>query len=276
INWIKNGRVLLLGNEVDKTMLQFICQTMHAKHGSDKATGTAECSVPSLNFTLSYWPISSLTSSDTDWWVKSAQLDVSTLESRYRSTFESKLNEVIGRGASPDLILIQPLFLEQTIFPARKIEKRATTLAEEGIITREATIPELAAYGRKFDQVIDFLYKVFGEGTVMMYRSAIVKQPGTAEELTFIKGLDSRGRSAALHRSIEVFEWGKFVQLFPEQDQTAMHKQKSTVSFLYADMMWHYLFRALGGVDRQGTITIWPIERAISITKQKLWAECHE
>ncbi|KAK9460492.1 uncharacterized protein V1516DRAFT_676846 [Lipomyces oligophaga] len=285
ISWLRNRRILIMADSVDRFMLKFMCESLRAQYESKVVHTTAECSIPHLNFTIFHWHVASMAHYRPQWWFQPIMEHVS-FEDRYQKIFKSTLPKVIGMdGRAPDLILFQSLlwdekmFLRSQLYAIRQQEivqgQTPSTISEEEVGIRLPYWSELRFYADRLNLFLGFVRKIFGNEVPIMYRTAIPKQADTNATL-FVHGLDRMARFIAYNHSIETFEWGRMVQGFPEMYKDHIHIGKSPLSFLYGDMLLHYLFRALGGVEYRGEVTIWPVERSLASSKSDLWNECHE
>lgn len=272
IQWMKNKRVLLLGDSVDRYMMIYLCNELGRK-GSSAPLGNhkvAYCNIGFLNFTMYHWHIASMYTTTPSWWWNENVKQV-PFEERYEEVFKQTLPDIIGmNGVSPDLVLYQSGFWDQVTFAKYFGSKGENELKSPN---RQLTWRELRFYMSRMRQFITHIRSVFGDDVPLMYRTQSLHKTVDQRDL-MVQELDRAARFTASEMSIEIFEWGKLVTGFSSRYVDEIHIQRGPLSWLWANMLLSYLFRASGGVDIRGTIEKWPSESSSS--RIDAWGECHQ
>lgn len=272
IDWMRNKRVLLMGDSVDRYLMLYICNEVGLP-GEPEPLGrhvVAVCQIEFLNFTMFHWHIASMYTTHPKWWWRSSMATV-PFEDRYEKLFKQTLPMVKGmNGVSPDLIIYQSgLWDHVTLI---KYYQHLGDRDKLGKVDRQMTWQEIRFYISRTRKFIMHIRSLFGQDVPLMYRTQALRKTVDERDL-FIEELDRAARFAAAKMSVEIFEWGKLVTGFSRFYKDDIHLSRGPMSWLWANMVFSYLFRVSGGIEFEGNITTWPSDREISI--EDAWAECH-
>ncbi|KAK9474558.1 uncharacterized protein V1510DRAFT_401222 [Dipodascopsis tothii] len=271
LHWLHNRRLLVLGDSVDRFMIQFICEEFgstsreaKSEAGTDRIGGkhtSAYCHIPTLNFTVAHWHVAGMYTLHPDWWWL-PHMDTVAFEERWPKFFEPFRDRVAGLdGRNPDLILFQSGLWDERMFRESAISKldlpRAeaveTALGREG---RPLTWDETTFFKARMAKFIDLIRDNF-PAVPVMYRSLTTRREAGKADLPTI-GMDRVSRHLAAQNGIKVFEWASLVRGHSTEYLDYLHMGRGSSSYLWGQMVLHYLFSAAGGVQVEGQVVRWP------------------
>ncbi|KAK7207730.1 hypothetical protein BZA70DRAFT_293054 [Myxozyma melibiosi] len=273
LSWIRNRRILMAADSIDRFMAQHFCTALDHKFviGPDGKHTTAWCTIPSLNFTIYHWHISSMFSNRPGWWAMDQMKRVS-FEDRIENVYSRYIKDVNGmNGKTPDLILYQSNLWDVRGY-AKSDEYKEGIETPNTYLRRQTTWSELKFFMNRQVQFIEYLRKFFSPDVPMMMRSVIPHRDQGKSDISLYE-IDRMARFVAYNLGNEVFEWSHTVPGFPEIYRDDMHVNVSAQSTVYSDMLLYYLFRAVGGAQVRGKVTRWPSESTLS--QAEAWEECH-
>ncbi|KAK9376705.1 uncharacterized protein V1513DRAFT_437877 [Lipomyces chichibuensis] len=280
VNWIHNRRLLVLGDSIDRFMVQFFCEDLNGSYHNTQSSQyggqhtTFSCSIPYLNFTIYHWHVASMYPMRPHWWWLSHIKHVA-FEDRFENLFKPVWNEVISmNGRTPDLIFFQSGLWDERAFresyrnmkepdgdkqddetrKKNEAQRKETGLGREG---RQLAWEELEFFKARMSKFIMYLREKFGENTPMMYRSLTTRRDSTNADLPTID-MDRVSRALMARHGLEIFEWARLARGFSTQYQDYLHIGHGPLSVTWANMMLYYLFRATGGVDYDGKFLRFP------------------
>ncbi|KAK9323472.1 hypothetical protein V1517DRAFT_320372 [Lipomyces orientalis] len=287
MSWTKDRRVLLMGDSVDRSLLHFLCEDMglqSVEEGGKYLTKqtTAYCHIPLINITFVQWHIAGMYTFRPEWWWM--PMKIVSFEERHREIYEPiSMPRVIGHsGSGPDLILLQSGLWDQVAFLSGAHFHKMQALPEEDrtkfVIGRPRdplTIDQLRFVSKRFIKFVEFMKDVFGDDVPMMYRSSTVRKDGKDEDAGILS-IDRMLRSLVTTKfNMEIFEWSKLAYGATSEYKDFIHLKKGRMSWLFSDMLLHYLFRASGGVEIEGNVRKWPREETMHDLKAN-WDMCHD
>ncbi|KAK9477546.1 hypothetical protein V1514DRAFT_112434 [Lipomyces japonicus] len=279
LNWIHNRRVLVLGDSVDRIMIQFFCEDYeshaHFTQGSFGGQHTTyNCHIPSVNLTISHWHVASLYPMRPSWWWLD-HIRLVAFEDRFEKLFKPVWDKVIGmNGQTPDLIIFQSGLWDERAFressrnfkypedeklskeqlEKKMSERRKSGLGKEG---RQLAWDELVFFKSRMAKFMRYLREKFGAQTPMLYRSLTTRRDSNVADLATIN-MDRISRLIAQREGVEIFEWARLTSGFSDQYMDYLHVGRGPLSATWGNMMLYYLFRASGGINFNGTIERYP------------------
>ncbi|KAJ8102329.1 hypothetical protein POJ06DRAFT_236944 [Lipomyces tetrasporus] len=280
VNWIHNRRLLVLGDSIDRFLIQFFCEDLHGKYQNtqnQKYGGqhtTFSCQIPYLNFTIYHWHVASMYPTRPQWWWL-PHVKYVAFEDRFENLFKPVWHDAVGmNGHTPDLVLFESgLWDERALRESyrnmnepdedkldpetrkkKAAERKETGLGREG---RQLVWEELEFFRARMNKFIIYLREKFGQSTPMMYRSLTTRRDSNKADLPTIN-MDRVSRALMDRHGVEVFEWARLASGFSNQYQDYLHIGHGPLSVTWANMALYYLFRAAGGVDHNGTFLRFP------------------
>lgn len=163
-SWLRNRRILVIGDSVDRFMLQFLCEeTKHELHEPARHT-TATCHIPELNFTATHWHFpGSYTTRPSWWWMP--KMEFVAFEERWEKLWRPTMPKTNGmEGGRPDLILWQAnLWDQRVLWEAGKAKEggEETGLGEH---TRQMVWDELRFVMSRMKKFVSAIDAEFGTG----------------------------------------------------------------------------------------------------------------
>ncbi|KAK9481157.1 hypothetical protein V1514DRAFT_361204 [Lipomyces japonicus] len=293
MSWVQHRRVLLIGDSIDRLMAFWFCQefglqiTEHGGSGvrqqSTRQT-TAVCHVPLVNLTIVQWHMPSLFTFRPQWWWEKAMTVV---------PFEERIQDIYGpatanmlRGmsdtAGPDLITFQSSVWDERAFREAQFDHDKTGMTLEEVEIKRKTMwstaeqlktSQLRFIAARTRMVVRTIRDMFGDRVPFMYRTPTVRRDGKSSDLGMLS-IDRLQRAVMASLDVEVFEWGRLTYGFPEEYKDTLHIARGGLSWLWADMILSYLFRASGGQFFQNQIIKWPQPDRWYHTVQN-WDVCH-
>ncbi|KAK7203429.1 hypothetical protein BZA70DRAFT_291459 [Myxozyma melibiosi] len=278
LSWLRNKRVLMLGDSVDRVMIYNFCKELkaHESNFQNSLMGkhtTAYCRIPSLNFTIIHWHFPSMLSARPDWWWIPYIRHV-PFEERVEKLFLANQTEDLGtavagmNGRAPDLIIYQSLLWDWMAFNQGDQDEPA----------RDLFWSELDFYRSRLSMFVDYFRNLFGADVPMMYR-AVIPTHEMVDSSVILRQLDTMARHVADEKGVEVFEWGHTMDGYLDEYRDKLHVRHGPHSYLYANMLLYYLFRAVGGKETRGQIIEWPANDTEKAAERwnlgKAWEECH-
>ncbi|KAK9321111.1 hypothetical protein V1517DRAFT_327248 [Lipomyces orientalis] len=270
--WVKHRRIVILSDSVERYQHAFLCGRLGQAPviGPYGAQTTTWCHVPYLNFTVLHWHLSSTSTSRPDWWWLS-EMKVVPIEERWKKYYLPTVNLTIGvNGKSPDLVIFQSSLWDHRMF----VEARRADKHEFGLdLHRPLNWRELRFYMQRIRYIVGLFRELYGDDFPLLYRATTLRR----EKFGNV-GLYDLGRAArfvAHELDIEIMEFGQMVQGYEQFYFDIVHIGKGPLSVLWANMVFWYLFRALGGVEVKGQLVRMPNESG----PYKLidnWDVCHD
>ncbi|KAK9476743.1 hypothetical protein V1514DRAFT_344378 [Lipomyces japonicus] len=135
--WLRNSRVLLLSDFIDRYQSGFICNRIGSgliigRHGYQT---TAHCTLKYWNATFMNLHVASLSTNRPEWWwIK--EMTVVPFEERWDTFYNETIKEVVGmNGIGPDLIIVHSGLWDLSYFTTshkahNKTEPRSLILAD--------------------------------------------------------------------------------------------------------------------------------------------------
>jgi hypothetical protein len=115
-SWLRNRRILAIGDSVDRFMIQFLCEEAGHKMTEPERHTTADCHIPELNFTMTHWHFPGNYPLRPDWWWMD-QMKYVAFEERMEKLWSPTIPNIVGtNGKRPDLILWQANLWDQRTF----------------------------------------------------------------------------------------------------------------------------------------------------------------
>ncbi|KAK9379100.1 uncharacterized protein V2V93DRAFT_327581 [Kockiozyma suomiensis] len=288
MNWVKNRRVLLVGDSVDRIAVLSFCQDLGLSMKSEggpvhgKRQTTVYCHVPGVNFTLVQWHVPSMFTYRPDWWWEKNMTVV---------PFEQRLTEIYSKyslpitinaaGRAPDLILVQTGFWDERAFRSGLHEEKEKNLPEllKTKMTWESDSQlawnQLRFVNARLQRVVAILREIYGPDVPMMYRSMTTRKDSKQADLGMLS-LDRMHRSMATHLGLEVFDWSRIVYGHSSEYKDQLHVHAGPLTWVFDDMLLSYLFRAAGGIEDQGKVIHWPSMNSDMMWQNGLnWQRCH-
>ncbi|KAK9383290.1 uncharacterized protein V2V93DRAFT_364750 [Kockiozyma suomiensis] len=281
LNWLHGRRVLILGDSIDRIMIQEFCKALEVTpkftegpHGGMHTT--YYCDLKLLNFTIYHWHVPSLYPMTPPWWWM-PKIKIVAFEDRFKEIYAPVNDKIIGmNGKSPDLILLQSgLWDERAIresyrnkvYPGDekltekeleevKAKRRNDELALEG---RQLAWEELMFFQSRMQTFVNYVRDHFGSdpNLPMMYRGLTTRQNSNKADLVTLD-MDRISRALATRNGIEIFEWASMTRGFSEQYTDYLHIGSGPLNALWSNMILYYLFRAAGGSEYNGTFLTMP------------------
>ncbi|KAK9476570.1 hypothetical protein V1514DRAFT_348779 [Lipomyces japonicus] len=224
--WIGNKRVLILSDSVDRYMAVYFCQAigLGGIFGSGGKHTTAWCIVSSLNLTIYHWHFASMFTVRPEWWWIREMTHV-PWEIRYEEMYKQTLPEVVGMDDY-------------------KVE--LDTEEGGGFECRQLFWSALRFFIKRSITFVHFLKNIF-PGTPLMYSTSNQHEESDETDLPLkLKGLG----------------WGRMMAGFQDIYNDNMHVGLGAHSWTYGNMLTYYLFRASGGTELKGNITLWLSQRS--------------
>ncbi|KAK9386231.1 hypothetical protein V1515DRAFT_538357 [Lipomyces mesembrius] len=287
MSWTKNRRILLMGDSIDRNQLQYMCEDMGHPFVEDGGPyvmeqTTAYCHIPLINITFVQWHIAGMYTFRPEWWWMPMKLV--SFEDRFKEIFKPvSMHRVIGpSGSGPDLILMQSGTWDQVAFLSGAHFHQMQALPEKnrtkfviGRPRQPLTMDQLRFVSKRFIKFVEFMKDVFGDNVPMMYRSSSVRKEGKDEDAGILS-IDRMLRSLVTTRfNMEIFDWSRLAYGATSEYRDFIHFNKGRMSWLFSDMLLHYLFRASGGVEIEGVVKIWPQEKTMHDLNAN-WEVCHD
>ncbi|KAI5779136.1 hypothetical protein EDC01DRAFT_320136 [Geopyxis carbonaria] len=239
--FLQNRRILVLGDSVDRFMVQFFC----AELGLDMTQSpvrqsTAACHLPLLNFTLVHWHFSGSYPARPDWWWM-PEMEQVAFEDRLPAIWAPTFNTTLGT-TRPDLILWQGGLWDQRMF-----WESGAAAADPALASRERQMAwsETRFAIARLRQFVKLLKETLGADTPMMYRTVTMHRDSSGNDALMYE-LDRIGRAVGREAGGEVFEWGRLVSGDQWLYMDKTHLSRGEASWLYMNMLLGYLKRAAG------------------------------
>ncbi|KAK7207381.1 hypothetical protein BZA70DRAFT_271141 [Myxozyma melibiosi] len=293
MGWVRDRTVLLVGDSIDRNMITYFCSELNLEfqnyggpvHGTRQTT--ASCHVPFVNFTIVQWHVAGMFTSRPEWWWED-HMNVVPFEERFAKIFEKySLASTISRysGHGPDLVLFQSGswdergFREAAHYEAQKEVPFEERVSAPSVSSGQLSMSQLRFINSRMQKLVQKLRSMFSDDTPLMYRSLSFRRDGKKSDLALLS-IDRMHRSMVQHLGIEVFDWSLMSYGFTEEFKDSLHFRKGALSWLWSDMLLHYLFRAAGGIEDRGKIIKSPplpmtTEKEKSSARTKYWDRCH-
>ncbi|KFH46314.1 hypothetical protein ACRE_029440 [Hapsidospora chrysogenum ATCC 11550] len=247
LGWLWGRRVLLLGDSVDRYMIQFFCEEFGRKMHQPAPHTTATCEIPTFNLTLVHWHFAGSMTYRPDWWWMDDMKEIS-FEERFTNLWEPTLDtKVRGPTGQPDLLMWQSGLWDQRALwecaEARLPEDHPLGERERQLAWEEVRF--VAARIRKF---VGFLDDTFGPGVPTMFRAITMHNESDARDANLYE-LDRLSRAIGERAGHEMFEWARIITAFSMLYKDQTHAAKGPASWLWANMMLEYLARGAGAGD---------------------------
>ena len=196
-------------------------------------------------------------------------------ETRFEVQHKPTFPRLIGQsGRSPDLILFETgLWDERAFRELAKSHKAADELPDTGLASprRHITWQESRFFSSRMKKFIPFMRNVFGKDVPMMYQSLTTHNISDSVDLV-VFDLDRVSRFLTKKFDLEIFEWSRIIRGHTSFYKDRTHPGKNPVSWLWANMVFNYLFRSLGGLEVDGRIERLPSKEFKGYGG---WEECH-
>lgn len=272
--WLWGRVVLLIGDSVDRTMLEHFCSEFRASvFAPGDAHTYSSCAVPAFNLTLLQWHADGLLARRFEPYWDPLSTWVA-FEDRWTHVWNGSLAQSVGgNGRGPDLLLWQSALWDQRNF-AELAKVRYGESSEGAEMSRAMSWAELRHYGARAAAVLAFLREKFGSEMPFMLRAATIHRDTPGMDM-MVYDADRLQRALAERFGMEVFEWGRIVAGHTGLYHDYHHLGKGAASWLWGTMVLEYLARVAGvGAMRRGVVGgIVPDERARYFQG---WKACHD
>ncbi|KAK9469163.1 hypothetical protein V1512DRAFT_268848 [Lipomyces arxii] len=268
LQWVHNRRILLVSDSVDRYQSEYVCNRVGEVlvNGKRGKQSTAICHIPLFNLTFINWHVASTSMTRPDWWWVE-NMDIVPIETRWEKFYLPTLNETIGtNGHSPDLIMIHSSLWDHTFFV-----NAPQTAGGKVDFSRSLNWREMRFYMMRFKYLVSLLRDLYGADVPMLCRATTYKK-SLLSNLS-IHDLDRASRYVCHELGIEVMEFGSINQGFFQMYKDMVHVNRGPTSILWANMMFWYLFRVMGGVEVKGELVKMPPE--IEVNRSAEWNRCH-
>ncbi|KAK9427607.1 hypothetical protein V1505DRAFT_402460 [Lipomyces doorenjongii] len=251
LSWVKNRRMLMVSDSVDRFQTAFFCDLLdQAPVIGQGRHSTYWCHISYLNFTVMHWHIASFVTNRPPWgwWTK---------------FFQPTFDKVVGmNGRSFDLIMLQSGLWDQQMYAFAYMTDNGE---QELDFSRPLNWPELRFYMQRERSLITVLRQQFGNDVPIVYR------------ITWHSNLHDINRAAqfvAHEIDMEIMDFGNMVHGHEHLYFDGAHLGRGTLS-IWANMWLWYLFRGQGGIEVKGRIVQMPSEDKPYNLSQN-WNFCHE
>lgn len=262
LGWLWGRRVLILGDSVDRFMIQFFCEEFDREMHQPASHTTATCEIPTFNLTLIHWHYAGSWTYRPDWWWMDDMKEIA-FEERWTNLWEPMLNTTVrGPTGQPDLLMWQNgLWDQRALWECAE----AHYSEEEPLGQRERHLQweEIRFIGARVQKLVEFLDEKFDADVPKMFRAITAHQESNARDANIYE-LDRLSRAVAEKAGHEMFEWGRLITAFSMLYKDQTHAGKGPASWLWANMMLEYLARSVGIGDE---------DRAPYFDG---WGACHE
>ncbi|ROT35915.1 hypothetical protein SODALDRAFT_337162 [Sodiomyces alkalinus F11] len=246
LGWLWGRRVIILGDSVDRFMIQFLCEEFGRGMRQPKPHTTATCAIPTLNLTLIHWHFPGSFTYKPEWWWMEDMEEVA-FEERWESMW-APLLETTGRGPTgqPDLLLWQNgLWDQRALWEAAEAH-----FGEEdpmGERKRQLVWQEIRFVAARTKKMVRRLSERFPD-VPTMFRAMTVHRESDATDASIYE-LDRLSRAVAEQADHEVFEWGRIITSLSMLYKDQTHPGKGPGSWLWSNMILEYLARSAGYGD---------------------------
>lgn len=246
LDWLWGRRVLLLGDSVDRFMLQFFCEEFGYGMQQGVPHTTATCEIPSLNLTIIHWHYAGSWHYRPDWWWMSDMKEIA-FEDRWKSLWAPTMDtHVRGPNGQPDLIIWQNgLWDQRALREAGKAHYPGNETL--GMTERQLAWQEIRFVGARVKKFVQAVHKEF-PNVPTMFRAITVHRNSNATDANIYE-LDRLSRAIAEQAGHEMFEWGRIVTAFSMLYKDETHTGKGPGSWLWGNMILEYLARSAGAKD---------------------------
>ncbi|KAK9479738.1 hypothetical protein V1514DRAFT_327281 [Lipomyces japonicus] len=270
--WLRNSRVLLLSDSVDRYESGFVCFRFGgwltiSKHGYQT---TADCTLKYWNATFMNWHLASLSTIRPEWWWMK-DMKVVPFEQRWDAYYKETIKDIVGmNGIGPDLIIVNSALWDLSYFATGRKARGKTKELEFG---RPLNWRELRFYMQRLRAVLNRMRTEFGDNVPMLFRGVTSRNddPMRAGALN----LDLASRFVCRDFGIEIMEFGRLIQGYTNFYKDDVHFALGPASVLWSNMVFWHLFRARGGIEVKGEILKLPSKTDEYVTPQDAWKKCH-
>lgn len=248
LGWLWGRRVVILGDSVDRFMVQFFCGEFGRQFIQPKSPRTvAMCEIPTLNFTLVHWHFSGSFTYRPDWWWMNDMKEVA-FEERWEKWWAPTMDtHVRGPNGRPDLLLWQNgLWDQRALWEAG--EAHFTVNETMGTRERQLAWQEVRFIAARIRKLIGMVHEEFGEDVPAMFRAITIHRNSNATDANIYE-LDRIARAIAEHAGHETFEWGRILTAFSMLYKDKTHTDKGPASWLWGNMVLEYVARSAGAGD---------------------------
>ncbi|KAK9327509.1 hypothetical protein V1520DRAFT_348653 [Lipomyces starkeyi] len=279
MSWVRDRRVLLVGDSIDRILLRAVCSEFGVPglvEGPGIKQATIFCEFPLMNLTFSQWHVSSMVTYKPDWWWVPA-MDVVAFEDRDEQIFSKFEYRSRGKSGGPDLLLFQTGRWDVKAFSSADLiaEGKEPHLKGYWDTVGQLKWTQLRYVNTRMQKVLGLLRDKFGPEVPLMFRSIPVGRDKKTSDLGVIS-LDRMFRSMSEVMDFEIFDWASIVYGYSKEYSDEMHIKQGDLSWLFGDMILHYLFRASGGLEIRGEIVRWPNLDVSPWNPAANWNECHQ
>lgn len=247
MSWLWGRRVLMLGDSVDRFMMQYFCEELGRGMKQARPHTTATCTIPTFNLTLVHWHLAgSFTHRPTWWWMKDMK-DIA-FEDRWDKLWSPMLNTTVrGPNGRPDLLLWQSVLWDQrALWEAGQAHySQDHPLAQK---ERKLVWQEIRLVAARLKKLVKSLHAEFGSQVPVMYRAGTIHRNSNASDASIYE-LDRVSRAIAEQAGHEVFEWGRIMSSLSMLYKDHTHPGKGAGSWLWGNMILEYLARSAGRGD---------------------------
>lgn len=264
--WLWGRRVLIIGDSVDRFMVQFFCQEFGRTDQQPEPRTTATCEIPTFNLTIIQWHFSGSFTYRPDWWWMEDMKEVA-FEERWDTWWSKTLDSQVRglNGRAPDLLLWQSGLWDQRAFwEGGAAHNKTAGMGTMGEHQRQLVWEEARFVTVRLKKLLRVLRDEFGD-IPSMFRTVSLHKNSNAEDANLME-LDRIQRSIAEQQGHEIFEWGRILSSFTMLYRDKTHTDKGPGSWLWGNMMLEYLRRSAGSVSA------WHDEEQSYFDN---WALCH-
>ena len=247
LGWLWGRRVLILGDSVDRFMIQFFCEELGRQMHQPAPHTTATCVIPTFNLTLIHWHHAGSWTYRPDWWWMDDMKEIA-FEERWTKMWEPMVDTTVrGPTGKPDLILWQSGLWDQRALwecaEANYDEKDPMAQRE-----RHLEWDEIRFIATRVRKLVKLLTDQFGPDVPTMFRAITVHQESNARDANIYE-LERLSRAIAEKAGHEMFEWARILTAFSMLYKDQTHPGKGTASWLWANMILDYVARSAGAGD---------------------------
>lgn len=245
MGWLWGRRLLIIGDSVDRYMMQFFCEEFGRQMSQPKPHTTALCEIPSLNFTLIHWHFPGSFTYKPDWWWMKDMKEIA-FEERWKSMWAPMLDtHVRGKDGRPDLVLWQNgLWDQRALWEAGEAHFNGSDNVM-GTRERQLVWDEVRFVASRMQKLAEKINGEFGADVPAMFRAITIHRDSNATDANLYE-LDRIGRAVGERNGHEVFEWGRIVTAMSMLYRDKTHTDKGPGSWLWGNMALEYLARGAG------------------------------
>lgn len=248
LSWLWGRRVLLIGDSIDRFMIEYFCQEMGYKFSYPQVHKNSICEIPSFNMTLVHWHLAGTPTYKAKWWWDSP-MKIVPFEERWEKEWAPTLSTHVRGldGRKPDLVMWQ---IGQ--WDKHNLFSMAESHFNESDFMRKDERPlvwqEIRFLAARYKKFISLIHNEFGSDVPAMFRALTADRSTDKSEMQLFE-MDRLERAVAEWSGLEIFEWGRILTAFTGVYRDMRHVGKGPGSWLWGNMVLEYLARSAGVGD---------------------------